>query len=528
MRLLTTLTFLLISSLSYGQGIWNQVNGNSKFWRLKADSVLIVPRDTSATNNAFYLGAPVGDSGRLAHFHGRFWGRDTTKFRSFAFSDEVLTSGILSDSLALENWNRVMSRGNSSSFIALANAGVGVTAGNLELGLNAGTSRLRTNRFVDLWGNSTGIGNGAVISFFKSNGQRVGALGDGSSNDDNIYLGVNELSDLRIQVSSGQLANDPFLVPLTVTKYSSGGKVLIGDTTIHSGVRQENALSVRSNPYIYNTLNKAPVIEFNDGNYNSLRVGVGMQGQPEANLFANMYYYNRVHKYYDSTFNAIWLALSPIVGGMALQYAPKGLPHSSSSGFDIWSQSGSRYLWYVDTSVTRLYSVSGTFGIDFKRAKSVNNQGLSFDVGGGTSILNSYDSTNVVFSDFQLRSTKGSANKVLAYLDGDSGNMGVGASLTPTSTLHVQGAVSFPFAATSVNLTLDNTHHTVRVTATSTITLPAASSCLGRVYCIINYNTGGNITTSAYLSPLAVSTTTVANGTTLWVQSDGTNWYQIK
>lgn len=89
MRLLTTLTFLLISSLSYGQGIWNQVNGNSKFWRLKADSVIIVPRDTSATNNAFYLGAPVGDSGRLAHFHGRFWGRDNTKFRSFAFSDEI-------------------------------------------------------------------------------------------------------------------------------------------------------------------------------------------------------------------------------------------------------------------------------------------------------------------------------------------------------------------------------------------------------------------------------------------------------
>lgn len=89
MKLLTTLTFLLISSLSYGQGIWNPVNGNSKFWRLKADSVLIVPRDTSATNNAFYLGATVGDSGRLAHFHGRFWGRDNTKFRSFAFLDEI-------------------------------------------------------------------------------------------------------------------------------------------------------------------------------------------------------------------------------------------------------------------------------------------------------------------------------------------------------------------------------------------------------------------------------------------------------
>lgn len=91
MRLLITLAFLFISSLTYGQGIWNQVNGNSKFWRLKADSVFIEPRDTSSTNGAFYLGAPVGDSGRKAYYQGRFWGKDNTKFRSFAFLDEIPT-----------------------------------------------------------------------------------------------------------------------------------------------------------------------------------------------------------------------------------------------------------------------------------------------------------------------------------------------------------------------------------------------------------------------------------------------------
>lgn len=93
------------------------------------------------------------------------------------------------------------------------------------------------------------------------------------------------------------------------------------------------------------------------------------------------------------------------------------------------------------------------------------------------------------------------------------------------------GAVATPFLSTAItgNTTLNDTHHTVRVTTSGiTITLPTASTCPGREYCIINYNSGGAINTSAYLSPAAVSTTTIANQTSVWVQSDGSIWYQIK
>lgn len=108
------------------------------------------------------------------------------------------------------------------------------------------------------------------------------------------------------------------------------------------------------------------------------------------------------------------------------------------------------------------------------------------------------------------------------------GDVGVNQT-NPTSKLTVAGALALPITSTGTNLTLDNTHYTVRCTASGiTITLPAASGCTGRVYVIINYNTGGTVNTSAYLTPAAASTTTVANQTSVMLQSDGTNWYQIK
>lgn len=106
-------------------------------------------------------------------------------------------------------------------------------------------------------------------------------------------------------------------------------------------------------------------------------------------------------------------------------------------------------------------------------------------------------------------------------------NVAIGAS-TANSKLDVTGALGLPLTITGTNLTLSNSHHTIRATASGiTLTFPAASSCPGRVYVIINYNTGGNITTSAFLTSGAVSTTTIATATTVWVQSDGTNWYKI-
>lgn len=72
--LILTGILLTLCGPTYGQGIYSKSANNVKQNRLMADSVLGAPRDTGATNLATYQGSPVGDSGRIAYMHGKFWG----------------------------------------------------------------------------------------------------------------------------------------------------------------------------------------------------------------------------------------------------------------------------------------------------------------------------------------------------------------------------------------------------------------------------------------------------------------------
>lgn len=65
----------------------------------------------------------------------------------------------------------------------------------------------------------------------------------------------------------------------------------------------------------------------------------------------------------------------------------------------------------------------------------------------------------------------------------------------PTSPLHLGGAIAFPLVTVTTGTTLDHTHYAVRTDATAgvvAITLPAASSCVGRVYVVKKVDGSGN------------------------------------
>lgn len=91
MRYIFLIAAFLISSLAHGQGTWNKSSTNNAWNRTKADSVLIVPRDTSATNNAILpsTGQPVGDYGRIQAKHGLFYFHDSIRNRRMAFYDDI-------------------------------------------------------------------------------------------------------------------------------------------------------------------------------------------------------------------------------------------------------------------------------------------------------------------------------------------------------------------------------------------------------------------------------------------------------
>lgn len=103
------------------------------------------------------------------------------------------------------------------------------------------------------------------------------------------------------------------------------------------------------------------------------------------------------------------------------------------------------------------------------------------------------------------------------------------ATTAPTSTLHVNGSIANTLTVISADLTLDNTHKTVIIPLASafTITLPVAAAVPSRIYSIVN-NTVGAKTIGNYIKLDGSSVNTINASSCVEVQSDGTNWYQIR
>jgi len=95
----------------------------------------------------------------------------------------------------------------------------------------------------------------------------------------------------------------------------------------------------------------------------------------------------------------------------------------------------------------------------------------------------------------------------------------------PNSTLQVGGSFAAKSTTVASNTTLSDAHHTVILTNNSSITLPSASTCEGRMYIIKKTNIGSS-TISSYQDLRGNGKTFITNGTYTF-QSDGTNWQLI-
>ncbi|PCI31396.1 MAG: hypothetical protein COB60_11780, partial [Flavobacteriaceae bacterium] len=102
------------------------------------------------------------------------------------------------------------------------------------------------------------------------------------------------------------------------------------------------------------------------------------------------------------------------------------------------------------------------------------------------------------------------------------------------STLQVNGSVSLSIIKTTGNLTLTEDHYTVILTSIShLITLPKANSCVGRIYIIKNPfkdedKKSVNLIDSDFFDEKGVLKTNIKGRKSLWIQSDGSDWQQIK
>lgn len=116
-------------------------------------------------------------------------------------------------------------------------------------------------------------------------------------------------------------------------------------------------------------------------------------------------------------------------------------------------------------------------------------------------------------------------------LDGTTGNMGIGTT-TPNSTLSVNGSVTMRYRSGTGSYTVTATDYIVINTGggTPTFTLPAANTCAGRVYRLINHGSASMLISPAITQANGVTTTNLSNGVNanmMEVMSDGSVWRQI-
>jgi hypothetical protein len=165
-------------------------------------------------------------------------------------------------------------------------------------------------------------------------------------------------------------------------------------------------------------------------------------------------------------------------------------------------------------------SSAGTDFFELGSAGTGNNGRLDFTIGDDGDepiVFNKFNYTPVATVEMMRMQGTGLNNTVRVGV-----NM---AGTVANSTFQVKGSVATNILTTAAALTLDETNYTVILTANANITLPAANTCIGRIY-IIKKTANGNSTISNFISNTATATTTIGRGV-VQLQSDGTSWQQI-
>lgn len=215
-----------------------------------------------------------------------------------------------------------------------------------------------------------------------------------------------------------------------------------------------------------------------------------------------------------------------------------------------------------DTGETGLQGIQGEKGdaaTDNQQISTDNSPG-QLSITGGTSLtLNINDADNSVNNEIQTLSVlgnnltiSGSGGNTIAlpsflgtegsifYADSDgtitenngqlywdASNSGLGINTNnPKSSLDISGSLATAITKTTNNLALDENHHTIVIGGNHNLTLPAASTSLGRMY-IIKNATNNQITISSYQDQTGTATTTIPEETIIWLQSDGADWQLI-
>lgn len=270
---------------------------------------------------------------------------------------------------------------------------------------------------------------------------------------------------------------------------------------------------------------------------------------------------------YTPTINGHMLIISNnTTGGFGATFAGTIIPNAQAISFIYTNGAWKTTMGSSTISTTNLYNSDGT--LTSNRTVALGSNSLTFTGTGRAEFQNWFgfmkdarkgiaaiynEATGDVYGMEQAKATQtGStaalrlftSNAVSAHLAfgkyttatdyteyarfTNTGNFGIGIT-APTSTFQVNGSIANSITIISADLTLGS-HKTVIIPLGSafTVTLPAATGITGRVYTIVNNTVGSKSLTVNYYDLTGTSVNTINAASSIEVQSDGTNWYQIQ
>lgn len=538
MRYLLILFLSFFSISAFSQGIYNKAATNIKQNRLMADSVLGVPRDTSATNNATFNGAPVGDSGRIAFQFGKFWGHDGSGWNLLG-----------SQSFDINDWIR-----NQSSIVQTANYrinGNGLVGNTMTIGSSAysGIAPLYVSTLPS-FGNLSAFFEGTIQADRASNSDELPTLGQLSDSipngpadyipffssaqrlrTENIYYRVSprpEFHGLREFV----LGNKPFTTQSAkfmvsdtiiadsgyhsigdysyITQSGSGSGYAVFDirTTFNSDGDWNHIYPIQIRPFLNGTGAVTGEFVGIKGTMNLFGTGIVDTSmfmhvqQPSGTNPINHNWGIRIGSFNKGTasnFGLINDAATLLGNPLHFTNVGTGAPTFTTRS------AGAKILLWPSLSGTTVDYAFGMLGNAMWSSVPSNTSSFFFNWFGGTTQIASLDGT---------------------------GKMYLGGSASASSTLQVNGSISLATRTVTATTSLGVSDYALYANNSGvdiSINLPAAATCTGRIYVVKKIGNNANtVTIDPSGAELIDDAFTYVIGTYkagITFQSDGTKWW---
>lgn len=226
------------------------------------------------------------------------------------------------------------------------------------------------------------------------------------------------------------------------------------------------------------------------------------------------------------------------IGDVALQSNTTGTPNLAIGVLALNANTiGINNMGIGINSLKANISGNGNFAIGPQTLQSLTtgSNNLALGLNSGKDLTTG--SGNILIGNVTAPSTNTTSNEmnignILFASDLNQSNPMFGVNTAaPVSTFHVNGSVSMNIITTnSAAYTALFTDYTIVLTLFSaqTVTIPSAASSTGRIFVFSNPTTTAKNTSVNYLNFAGTSVSTIAASGSLWIQSNGTDYYQIK